>query len=87
MNAGNWVASDGIANAEAGIEFKKIMGRHQSHKAGLGSISIPKIPSKNSHPYQQLLSTVQEEADQEKLLAHAAQLKLQGQWTKWCGFF
>ena len=29
---------------------------------------------------------MQEEADQEKLLAHAVLLKLQGQWIKWCSF-
>ena len=31
-------------------------------------------------------STVQKEPDEEKLLAHADQLKLQGAWTKWCSF-
>ena len=86
MNAGNWIASDAIANTEARLEFKKIMGYHLSHKTGLGSFSIPETPAKNSHAYGKLLSTVQEEANKEKLLAHAGQLKLEGQWTKWCSF-
>ena len=29
---------------------------------------------------------MQEEADQEQLLAHAVLLKLQDQWIKWCSF-
>ena len=79
------VVSDGIANPEARLQFNKIMLYHQSHKDGFGSISIPEISIKNSQAYQKLLSTVQE-ADKQKLLACAVQLKLQGQWTKQCSF-
>ena len=50
------------------------MGYHQSHKVGFDSISIPEDPAKSSHTYRKLLSTVQEKADKEKLLAHAVQL-------------
>ena len=35
---------------------------------------------------KKLLSTVQEEVREEKLLAHAVHLKLHGQCTKWCSF-
>ena len=55
------------------------MGYHQSYKVGFGSISITKIPAKKAHAHLKLLSTVQEEADEEKLLAHVVHLKLQGQ--------
>lgn len=44
VNAGNRVTSGAIANAEATLGFKKIMGHHQSHKPGFASIYIPKIP-------------------------------------------
>ena len=46
VNAGNLVALDAIANAEARIQFKKIMGYDQSHRAGFGLISVLKIPTK-----------------------------------------
>ena len=62
------------------------LGYHQSHKAGFCAIFIPEIPAKNSHAYRELLSSVQEEAEEEKTLARAVQAKLQGQWTKWCSF-
>ena len=38
VNAGNRVASGAIANAEATLEFKKIMGYDQSHRPGFASI-------------------------------------------------
>ena len=44
VNAGNGIASGAIANAEATLEFKKIMACHQSHRPGFASIYIPKIP-------------------------------------------
>ena len=51
------------------------MGYHQSHKAGFGAIAIPGIPAKNSNAYRKLLSSVQEEAEEGKILARAVQLK------------
>ena len=59
---------------------------HQSHKVGFSAVSIPEIPAKNSHVYQKLLSSVQEQAEEENSLARTVQLKLKGQWTKWCSF-
>ena len=59
---------------------------HQSNKVGFSAVSIPEIPAKNSHVYQKLLSSVQEQAEEEKSLARTVQLKLKGQWTKWCSF-
>ena len=61
------------------------MGYHQSHRDGFSSISLAEIAAKNSHAYR-TLSTVPGEANKKKLLAHAVQLKLQGQWTKSCSF-
>ena len=84
LNAKKWVATDVVANRLTRLDFKKIMDYHQSHKAGFGAISILEISAKNSHAYQKLPSSVQEEAEEEKTLARAIQLKLQGQWTKWC---
>ena len=62
------------------------MGYHQSLKAGFGAISTPEITAKNS-VYLKPLFFLQKEADEEKTLAKTVQLKLQGQWTKWCSFF
>ena len=51
---------------------------HQSNKVGFSAVSIPEIPAKNSHVYQKLLSSVQEQAEEEKSLARTVQLKLWG---------
>ena len=55
------------------------MKYHQSQQFCFGSISIPEISAKHNNAYRKLHSTVQEEADKEKLLAKAVQRKLQGQ--------
>ena len=75
-----------LTDAEARVDFKNIMGYHQSHKASFGAISISEIPAKKYHASQKLLSLLEEEAEEEKTLARAFQLKLQGQWTKSCSF-
>ena len=65
LNAKKWVATDVVANRLRRLDFKKIMDYHQSHKAGFGAISILEISAKNSHAYQKLPSSVQEEAEEE----------------------
>ena len=77
LSAAKWAATDAVANAETRLDFRKIMGYHQSHKAHFSSISTPEIPVKNPHAYQKLISSVQEETEVEKTLAMAVQHKLQ----------
>ena len=62
------------------------MGYHQSHKGGFGATSIREIPAEISHAYLKFISSVQEEAEEQKTLARAVSLKLQGKWTRWCTY-
>ena len=73
-------------DAESRLEFNKILGYHQSHRAGFGALSIPEVPPKQSHEYRKLLSTLVSEEDEASYQAKAVQLTLQGQWTRWCNF-
>ena len=86
LKAGKWNVSKSVKEAEETLEFKKILGYHQTNRAGFGSLSIPEIPPKRSHQYRKLVSDVVEELDDNKRQAKAVQLSLQGQWTKWCNF-
>ena len=86
LNSGKWTANDAINNAEAKLEFKKILGYHQSNRAGLGSVVTQTIPPKQSRDYRNLVSTVSNEFDQDHQLAQSVQLSLQGQWNRWCDY-
>ena len=86
LKAGKWQVKNAVDLAENNLEFNKILGYHQNHRAGFGSLSIPEVPPKQSHAYRKLLSTVVNESEEEKLQAKAVQLQVQGQWTKWCNF-
>ena len=68
------------------LNFKQNLGYHKCHRAGFGSISIPEIPPKHSFAYRKLLTSIMEEAEEEKYQAIAVQLSVQGQWTKWCSY-
>ena len=86
LSAGKLKISEVVQTAENFLDFKSIIGYHQSHRAGFGSLSIPEVPPKHSHAYRKLLSSMVEELDEEKRQAKAVQLAVQGQWTKWCSF-
>ena len=86
LRSGNWKVDKAVRDAENKLEFQKILGYHQTHRAGFGSLSIPEVPPKNSHAYRKLLSSLATESDDEKFYAKAVQLSLQGQWVKWCSF-
>ena len=48
LESGNWSASEVVEEAEKRLNFKQILGYHQCHRAGFGSISIPEVPPKHS---------------------------------------
>ena len=62
------------------------MGYHQSDNGGFGATSIREIPAEISHAYLKFLSSVQQEAEEQKTLARAVSLKLHGKWTRWCNY-
>ena len=86
LKSGNWSASEAVEEAKKRLNFKQILGYHQCHRAGFGSISIPEVPPKHSYAYRKLLTSMVEEAEEEKYQAKAVQLSVQGQWTKWCSY-
>ena len=86
LKSGKWKVSDAVREAESTLEFKKIIGYHQSNRAGFGSKSTPEVPPKRSYAYRKLHSSIVQETDKQKLQAKAALLSLQGQWTEWCNF-
>ena len=70
--------------AESRLEFQKLLGYHQTNRAGFGSFHQPEIPKKLSHSYRTLVSSTIHEEDEEKFKAKAVQLHLQGYWMRWC---
>ena len=86
LKSGNWSASEDVEEAKKRLNFKQILGYHQCHRTGFGSISIPEVPPKHSYAYRKLLTSMVEEADEEKYQAKAVLLSVQGQWTKWCSY-
>ena len=86
LKTGNWDVSNAVSEAESHIDFKKILGYHQHHRAGFGSIETPDLPPKSSYDYRKHLATIVEELESEKDHAKAVQLSVQGQWTKWCDY-
>ena len=86
LKAGFWNVADSVITAESKLEFQKLLGYHQSNKAGFGSFHQPDIPAKNSHAYRKLVSSMLEEDDNDVFRAKAVQLYLQGYWMKWCDY-
>ena len=86
LKAGKWEPKEAVNKAEQTLAFNKILGYHQSHRAGFGALSIPEVPPKQSYDYRKLLSSLVSEDDETSYQAKAVQLQLQGQWTKWCSY-
>ena len=80
LSTGSWSVSDSVSDAEGRLNFRSVLGYHQTNKAGLGSFHIPDIPPKRSYEYRKLLSSLVAEAAADQQLAKAAQLAVQGKW-------
>ena len=50
LKSGDFQVHAMVADAEETIEFKKVLGYHQTSKAGLGSFHLPDIKDKDSTP-------------------------------------
>ena len=75
-----------VKQGEDKIDFERILGYHQHNRAGLGSIKHNEVPSKQSHDYRKLVSDKVRDLEEEQYLAKAVQLRLQGNWTRWCNY-
>ena len=86
LKCGFWDVSEAVVDAESRLEFQKVMGYHQSSRAGFGSIIRPSIPAKNSQEYRKLISDLVCEVDENAYQAKSVQLHMQGYWTQWCDY-
>ena len=46
LETGSWDVAEAVTAAESRLEFQKVLGYHQTNRAGFGSIHIPGIPPK-----------------------------------------
>ena len=86
LKCGFWDVSEAVVDAESKLEFQKIVGYHQTSRAGFGSFKQPTIPQKSSYEYRKLISEIVQEDNQSTYHAKAVQLHMQGYWTQWCSF-
>ena len=81
LKCGFWDLAEAVVDAESRLEFQKVIGYHQTSRAGFGSFKSPSI-----HKYRRLISNLVGEVDENAYNAKSVQLHLQGYWTKWCDF-
>ena len=81
LKCGFWEVSEAVVDAESKLEFQKIVGYHQTSRAGFGSFKQPTIPQKSSYEYRKLISEIVQEDNQSAYHAKAVQLHMQGYWT------
>ena len=86
LKCGFWNVTEADVDAESRLEFPKVIGYHQTSRAGFGSFKSPSIPRRNSDEYRRLISDLVGEVDKNAYHAKSVQLHLQGYWTKWCDF-
>ena len=86
LKSGFCDVAEAVVDAESRLEFQKIIGYHQTSRAGFGSFKSPSIPCRNSHKYRRLISDLVCEVDENAYHGKSVQLHLQGYWTKWCDF-
>ena len=83
LKVGEWKVEDVVKQGEDKIKFEKILGYN---RAGLGSIKQTEVPQKQIHDYRKLVSDKVHELEEERYFAKAVQLRLQGNWTRWCKY-
>ena len=86
LKCGFWDVAEAVVDAESRLEFKKVIGYHQTSRADFGSFKSPSIPRRNSHEYRRLISDLVGEVDENTYHAKSVQPHLQDYWTKWCDF-
>ena len=86
LKSGDWKVPVSVTDAENTVEFKKVLGYHQTSRAGLGSFKLPKVEDKSTKPYRKLITDTIDKTDEDDDLSKAVQLSVQGQWTKWLDY-
>ena len=78
LKCGFWDISKVVADAESRLEFQKVIGYHQTSRAGFGAFKSPSIPCRNSQEYRRLISDLVGEVDENAYHAKSVQLHLHG---------
>ena len=86
LKVGEWKVEDVVKQGEDKIEFEKVLGYHQHNRAGLGFIKQTEVPPKQTHVYRKLVSDKVHDLEEERYFAKAVQLRVQGNWTRWCNY-
>ena len=86
LKCGIWDVTEAVVDAESKLEFQKVIGYHQTSRAGLGSFKNQFIPRRNGHEFRKLFSDVVNEVDENTYQAKSVQFHLSGYWSKWCDF-
>ena len=61
---GFWDVAQTVLDTESRLEFQKVIGYHQTSRAGFGSFKYPSIHRRNSHNYRRLVSDLVGEVDE-----------------------
>ena len=75
LKVGEWKVEDVVKQGEDKIEFEKVLGYHEHNRASFGSIKQTELVSHKVH-----------DLEEERYFAKAVQLRLQGNWTRWCNY-
>ena len=86
LKVGEWKVEDVVKQGEDKIDFEKVLGYHQHNRAGLGFIKQTEVPPKQTHDYRKLVSDKVHDLEEERYFAKAVQLRVQGNWTRWCNY-
>ena len=86
LKCGFWAVAEAVVDDESRLEFQKVIGYHQTSRAGFGSFKSPSISCRNSDEYRRLISDLVGEVDENAYHSKSVHLHLQGYWTKWCDF-
>ena len=74
LKCGFWDVAEAVADAESRLEFQKVIGYHQTFRAGFGPFKSPSIPRRNSHEYRRLICDLVSEVDENTYHAKSVQL-------------
>ena len=80
LKCGFWNVTEAVVDPESRLEFQKVIGYHQTSRAGFESFKSSFIPRRNSHEYRSLISDLVGEVNEHAYHAKSVQLHLQGYW-------
>ena len=83
LKSGFWDVTETVVDAESRLEFQKVMGYHETSRAGFGSFKSPSIPRRNSHKYRRRIFDLVSEVNENAYQAKPMQLQLLKNGLSW----